>query len=269
MMLTAKINGERVHIWNASHGNDYKCIHCGGSVVPHMGRVVVHHFKHKPGAKCSAGSGESRAHVEAKELLVTALMDRGLSADVEVEVKCLSRFGDRHADVLVQPPPPAEGNLAIEVQRSNIQPKEFEKRTKAYRDGNVHVMWIPFAEKKAFEWDRKYELTGGRRRVIVERYNARPWEKDLHELLGEVWYYAPDGKTFWLGDIEPYMRDIPYSEYYSSEGDHISHGGYEVESKRWVTLDLQGPYLASELLLRPIKKKGLLLATFAFAKKEG
>lgn len=87
MMLTALLDGNRVSIWDASHGKDYKCPLCDQSVVPHMGRMVVHHFKHKRRTSCPAGAGETRAHLEAKEVLVTALSKRGLRADVEVEVK--------------------------------------------------------------------------------------------------------------------------------------------------------------------------------------
>lgn len=252
MMLIARLEGKRVPICNAVHGEPYTCPECGMPVVPHKGRKVVHHYKHKVKSDCPYGAGETREHLEAKTILQNAFISRGLTAEPEVFVRCLSQFGDRRADVIVCPPPPKKGRVAVELQRSVISVQEFEARSKAYAKGNVHVLWIPFVERKTFNTDDCRQFQDGSKRYRVERYSARPWEKRLFKLIDKVWYYAPKEKNFWKASISPCLLDVPYSEFYSSDGDLQSFGGYSRESERWVELTLRGPYSPESLKVQAV-----------------
>lgn len=68
-----------IHISNFSHLRGYEkrptadltCWECGGPVIPVVGEVKAHHFRHKPETTCTIGTGgESTLHFNAKASLV-------------------------------------------------------------------------------------------------------------------------------------------------------------------------------------------------------
>ena len=63
------------------------------TACPENGRVVIHHFAHKPPILCDWARGETLAHLGAKRLVHAALTARGVKAELEYSVETLP--GDR------------------------------------------------------------------------------------------------------------------------------------------------------------------------------
>ena len=264
MMLNAKLDEKRVPIWNATQGEPYVCPDCGMPVVPHKGPKVIHHFKHKAKSDCPYGAGETRDHLEAKTLLQQAFRSRGIPVESETSVNCLSRFGNRRADLMTYPPGRSY-SVAIELQKSIISENEFEMRSKAYARANIYVLWIPFIEQIRLHTDEIEIQPYGSKIHTFSRYSARPWEKSLFKLVDEVWYYEPRKKMFWNAiSIKSCNLEVPNSEFYVPGGELQSFRGYVHESKRWVELKLRGPYPPEALKVTRSqnKKRGLMFAHF-------
>ena len=154
--------------------------HCNQLVFIRKGRRVIHHFAHQPGASCAYGRGETLAHLQAKLLLRDEFRRRELQADVERVI--LSSESDRRADVLVRKPD-SDRRVAIEIQHSYLSVSDIERRTKAYIDASVPVIWIGL-----INWgllgvgDRS--LNG----YYVKNYRSRDWEKWARDYnAGHLW----------------------------------------------------------------------------------
>lgn len=263
MMLNAELDEKRVLIWNAKQGEPYVCPECGMPVIPHKGPKVIHHFKHKAKSNCPYGAGETRDHLEAKAILQQTFISRGIPAESEVFVNCLSQFGNRCADVMVSPPG-RPFRVAVELQKSKISIKELFLRSKAYTTNNIYALWIPFIEINSPDENNNETHPYGSKTHTLGRYSARPWEKELFKLIDQVWYYESKKKMLWQADISACFLDVPYSEFYSPDGELQTFGGYPRESERWVELKLRGPYPPYALKVKPMlsKKEGLMLAHF-------
>ena len=131
----------RVVATEVSRGPEYRCPDpaCNQLVTIRKGPNLVHHFAHRPDASCGYGRGETLAHLQAKLLLRDEFRRRGLQADVERVV--LSSESDRRADVLVWKSD-SDRRVAVEVQHSNLNISDIERRTTAYMAASVPVIWI-------------------------------------------------------------------------------------------------------------------------------
>lgn len=224
-MLVALNNGKRVFASQAIRTETYHCPYCNSLMIPHLGKKVVHHFKHKPGANCPY-LGESIEHMRAKEIVFNALTARGLSAELEAYVSTLSSFGNRIADILVTSPTGAK--VAIELQRSNITEQEIHQRTSAYSEANISVLWIPFASPKLTK-----ELIPTYGYCHLEQISPTPLMKWLEETQKtDTWLYEPKSETFWTYDLFEHML-------YKEETDW--GGGYTYPSKKWRDASFYGP----------------------------
>src|SRR5687768_1704306 len=109
-MLVATLEDLRVDATQALRGLKYLCPSCRAELVLKQGRIVIHHFAHKPPTDCAWASGETREHLLAKTVIRDAYRKRGYGAEYEVEV--ISGKGDRRADVLLTNPKGAK--VAVE-----------------------------------------------------------------------------------------------------------------------------------------------------------
>ena len=197
-------------------GGPYRCPGCGEGLTLKKGRVVTHHFAHRPPLTCAWGLGESAEHLEAKMAIHDALR-----ADPAVtEVRLEAPGGDvAVADVLAR----IRGQwVAIEVQRSDLTAEQVARRTANYHALGVHVLWVALA------------CPG----LAGDRYSPRTWEKWLHfACYGRV-YYGSHGQV-----VVPYHFDehTLYVEprHWFDRGDLRYGGGYERRSSRRRT-PLQG-----------------------------
>lgn len=85
-MLVAQLDTRRIEAREAARGPDYRCPECGRMVILKKGRIVTHHFAHKPPVDCAWGRGESHAHREAKTLFRDEFARRGYRTEVEHEI---------------------------------------------------------------------------------------------------------------------------------------------------------------------------------------
>ena len=238
-MLVALLNDQRIDAFEATKGPQYYCPNCKSEVILKQGRIVIHHFAHKPPTDCSWAKGETREHLLAKTLLRDAFRARGYQADFEVEV--LSGAGDRRADVLV-----TNGRgvrVAMEVQHTPILYDAMERRTNGYAAAQVPVIWMGILSSKMK--DAAVPFNGG---LEIEQYVIRPWEKWAHAYyFKELWYIDPQERTLWKGQFSDYLIDVESSSWYSEYGEEQSAGDYSRISKKWKTLTLTGPFSVDEV----------------------
>ena len=232
-MLVALLEDQRVDALSASKGPSYFCPNCRAQVILKQGRIIIHHFAHKPPTQCSWASGETREHLLAKTVIRDAFRERGYQADYEVEV--LSGGGDRRADVLL-----TNGNgkrVAIEIQHTPILYDAMERRTSGYAAARVPVIWLGILSTKMK--DEAAPTKGG---LIIEQYVIRPWEKWAHAYyFKELWYLDPAEQTLWQGKFYDYDIEVESTSWYNEYGEEQSAGGYSRVSKKWKTLELTGP----------------------------
>lgn len=155
----------------------------------------------------------------------------------------LSSGGDRRADVLVTN---GEGKrLAIEVQHTPILYDAIERRTTAYSEAQVPVIWIGILSASMKK--NSDTRAGGLR---ISQYVIRPWEKWAHAYnFKELWYIDPIEQTLWKGHFFDHHIDVPHSSWYNESGEEQSSGGYSRISKKWKTLSLTGPKLLQDLAI--------------------
>jgi hypothetical protein len=241
-VLTANCNGYRVDAASSSKGPSFECPKCGREVTLKKGQIKIAHFAHKPPTDCTWASGETQAHMEAKTVLRDSFRALGYGADYDVEV--LSTGGDRRADVLVT----SQDGLArwaIEVQHTPILFDAIEKRTTAYCAAGIPVLWMGILSKKM-----KEDAQSGPSGLTIRQYTIRPWEKWAQALaFKELWYVDPDDETRWRGSFTDHLIHVESSSWYSEGGEEQSAGGYSRKSKRWRTLNLQGPFRVHQLSL--------------------
>jgi len=241
-VLVGLMDGQRIEAWIATKGPAYVCPNCKADLILRKGQIVSHHFAHKPPATCAWSSGETQAHLKAKQVLYDAFASRGLRVEVESEV--LSIAGDRRADVLVWG---REGQqrVAFEVQHQPLGYGAIERRTLAYMAAGVRVVWVALVSASALA-EAKTSPAGR----VISKYSVRPWEKWAHAYgMGELWFIEPEGGTIWRGELKAHLIEVASSTWYESGGEERSAGGYSRYSKRWRTLHLSGPH--------PFKKIGL------------
>ncbi len=240
-MLVALESGRRMEASVAEKGPAYICPKCSTEVILKKGRVITHHFAHKPPTDCTWASGETTAHMKAKTALCEALRQQGLKAELEVEI--LSSGGDRRADVVLWSKD-GKSRVAFEIQHQPLSFDGIEQRTRGYIAAGVPVLWIGLLGTKTFE---DAETKGAN--LVIQRYSPRQWEKWAHAFAFKtIWYMDDDGK-FWRGVFSSHQIEVPYSSWYNSDGSQESAGGYTRFSKRWRILTLTGPYQINTLTI--------------------
>lgn len=160
-----------------------------------QGRIVIHHFAHKPPISCEWGAGETVAHMNAKRAFRDSLRLRGLRAEAEFVVDTMP--GDRRADVMTWR---SHDNqiLAFELQHTPVSLDEIESRATAYARARIAQIWIPFLRSEAL--DTATRERGG---LLIARYSPRPFEKWVHGLhLGKMWMYDPREQNLWLAFLQ-------------------------------------------------------------------
>jgi ssDNA-binding Zn-finger/Zn-ribbon topoisomerase 1 len=232
-MLVARHQDQRIDAFVAEKGPNYVCPNCGSEVVLKKGKIVIHHFAHKPPTHCAWANGETRKHLLAKTVLRDAFRERGYKSEFEVEV--LSGAGDRRADVLVTD---AMGkSVAIEIQHTPILNDAIECRTTSYVVALTPVIWIGILSNSM-----KQDAIQMNDTLVIEQYVIRPWEKWAHAYyFKELWYIDPIAKELWKGRFSDYFIEVESSSWYNEYGEEQSAGGYSRISKKWKTLTLAGP----------------------------
>jgi len=248
-MLVAALKSDRIEADIAERGLEYVCPKCWCSVILKRGRIKIAHFAHKPPTDCTWAKGETQAHLQAKKMFRDSFVSRSLRAEVEFIVPSLPN--DRRADVMVWSP--SGQQAAIELQHTSIQPEAIEKRAFSYALEGIAQAWIPFLPPKIMA---RAETGKGSGNLFVEKYPARRFERWAHAFhFGRLWFYDPTQKVLWRGHFNDHQIWVYYSDFYSSDGEEMSAGGYPRFSKRWKDLILRGPYTVDQVKIKIRQRK--------------
>ena len=235
-MLVALLNNIRITAAAAQRGGEFHCPSCGKELVLKKGRVVVHHFAHKPPVLCGWARGETLAHLEAKQLVHAALTARGVKAELEFSVETLP--GDRRADVMAWSP--TGRMIAIELQHTSISAEEIAERAFAYARAGAAQIWISFLPGPV--WKEALDKGGGT--WIVRRYAPRQFELWIDGLTAKAgrWMYDPHSKQFWLAKMMPHEIHDEETIWYAPGGIEHYRPARKRVSKKYRDLVLEGPY---------------------------
>ncbi|WP_166507494.1 competence protein CoiA family protein [Nostoc sp. 106C] len=197
-----------------SQKNDgpFFCPKCHYEVILRKGRVKVHHFAHKPPVFCQYGQGESEYHRACKQSIFDCLSQAEDVANCELE----KDLGKVVPDIYF-----VRGTVkvAIEVQISSLTMSKIIERTEEYNRLGVYVLWLPVFDDVLED----------------EMYAPKQWEKWLHTTYyGRVYYWLQDLNIAAI-HFDEYQIWVEESNWYSSDGNEMSAGGYFKRSKRYRT----------------------------------
>ncbi len=248
-MLVALCEGSRITAAAAERGEAYHCPKCSKPLILKKGRVVVHHFAHKPPILCDWARGETLAHLEAKRIVHEALTARGVRAELEYSLETLP--GDRRADVMAWSP---KGQMiAIELQHTSISAEEIAERAFAYARAGAAQIWISFLP--ASVW--KEALDKGDGTWLIRRYAPRQFEHWIEGLAGKagMWMYDASSKAFWLGKIKPHEIHEEETIWYAPGGIERYRPARKRVSKKFRDLLLSGPFRIEDLRIAVLERK--------------
>jgi hypothetical protein len=248
-MLIAHLGEERIDAEKAKRDDAFCCPVCREAVILRRGRKVVAHFAHRPRARCIARTGETRAHLEAKRVLLDAFRARGLR--VEAEYATIEVAEDRRADVMVWSP--GSGTpLAIELQHSRISVPDLERRAHSFARAGIAQLWVPFLDESSLQ---SAEVTRSGT-VVLDRYPIPFHMLWMAGLVGDegLWMYQPGARKFWRATFTDHMLMTKEALWYEMGAvKHYRRGG-ERRSRRFRTLYLEGPWSAVNLRLRVFQR---------------
>lgn len=118
---------------------------CGGALLIRSGLRVRPHFAHRPSAPCGTrfeSHPESAAHRHGKRVVAEWLRkdcEANGFASVRIEFEVAIKEAGRVADVLVTFP--SGSREAHEIQIASITPQDLQRRTDAYRNEGIDVVW--------------------------------------------------------------------------------------------------------------------------------
>jgi hypothetical protein len=248
-MLTALCDDIRVYASAADKGPDYLCPGCGAALILRKGRVRIHHFAHRPPVGCAWSLGETTAHLEAKLALKEALDPRCHRTEVEWPVASLA--GDRRADVFAWEM--LGGQIAFELQHTGIAIAEIERRTRAYMEAGLAVVWLPFLHAR-FRTLARRAGPGEPGDWVIDRYRPRPFERWLNAFnFGEVWYWAPKTKRLMRGTFAPDLTMVPTPAWHDAFGEEALVPASAATP--FISLRLDGPYDLAGLQIRLSSRK--------------
>lgn len=245
-MLTARCTGEAyVEAVSARRDEAYVCRICGAPVIFKSGQTRIAHFAHRPDAGCAFGSRMSLAHLAAQRVVAEALRRRGLS--VELEAPLAGEGGDRRIDVLTWPPERPEARVAIEVQASDLTAEMIEARTASYQAVGVAALWLRLLDFGRFPAVQTLPFRGT---IWIERYHARAWERWAHDhLSGRLWFMDSGTGLVWRGTFVGSHSFRERAAVRSDSGETPGRGADWIEARRWVDLELDGPFDIVDLKL--------------------
>jgi competence protein CoiA len=180
-------------------------------VILRKGMVRADHFSHKPPVTCLYGSGESEVHHRAKKDIYEALSNHPLCSKCEIE----RTLDGVRPDISLYI---RNSRVAIEVQKSTLDLRTIESRTRRYSELKIHLLWIvaesfPSNAKKIEEGDD-----------VIAR--PKEWQKYIHALQFGRLYYWQKGAYLMPVHLEPYR-------YYVEPGNWVEDKCEEFEGTHW------------------------------------
>jgi len=194
MIKSFPVTIQRCIAARAERGIDYCCPDCKSTVFLKRGEFRIAHFAHQAESKCGYSSGETYAHLYAKEVFRNVFASRGLPVQIEVPIH--SHAGDRRADVVVQ----YGGRYCVfELQHSKLSIELLQARVQSYASAGLPQMWIPFLHPAVFQQAERLQDHS----YIIRGYGFYPWEAWVRTFhFGSVWFYNPKDLLLWHGRSE-------------------------------------------------------------------
>jgi hypothetical protein len=177
-MLSAVSNLRSVLAWNVSRlDGPFACAMCQGEAIVKKGAEVTHHFAHVATGDCEYGIGyESEGHRQAKKAIYEALLRNPKVTELRLE----RPMGSVRPDISFK----VNGErVAIEVQISNLPVDLIIKRTCAYREKGIALLWISPFSTFSCEYDEQFAV----------RCSPKLWERFVHALyFGRAYYWTAE-----------------------------------------------------------------------------
>jgi competence protein CoiA len=225
-MLCAQNPIGQVIAWEVDKDDGpFVCPECGKTVILKKGIVRTHHFAHIPPTDCQYGNGESDAHRQAKAAIYTSLSTNPLITRLQLE----RPLGEVRPDISFYF---GKTPIAIEVQISTLSMEVILRRTAAYTQKSIYLLWTPPYSPSIMQ---------------DKRYAPRQWEKFLHALyFGKILYWKED-EILLPVTLDRFMIEVPVNYWYEEGGVLRQEGGYSYPSKRYKTPRALTPIRITEL----------------------
>jgi len=178
------------------------------------------HFAHEAPLSPAVGGLEGNLHKECKSEIVSALIGKQPHGNWQVErtLKAKKKGTIQIPEVRPDISGRVDGQpVVIEVQASALSISQIIKRTTAYANWGISMLWVV---------PLKQPLGGS-------AFRPRLYERYFHMMyFGRTYYWWPGmGCRLLPVHFGTAMRDVPYAEWYETGGELVSVGGYEVPYK--------------------------------------
>lgn len=215
-----KSDGQTVTAYLESKRNaPFLCADCGDEVILKSGRRRTNHFAHANPLTCRFAQGESEAHRYCKLEIYESLLRMSNVTGAALERPLAGNRPDVSAYINGVP-------VAIEVQISSLSLETIMRRTIAYHQKGIYVLWL-------LQWTPELDS---------ERYAPLMWEKWIHAAyFGRVYYWI-EGLQVVSYTFEPSLKSVPKKTWYASDGRKMTGGGYSRRLKHRRTA-VRGPNL--------------------------
>ncbi len=191
----------------SSSNGPFFCPACGSELRIRKGLKRIHHFAHLPEKNCLY-KGESQLHLRIKKQIYYSLLQE-LGTNVK-DISLEKMIDTIRPDVLIEG---FKKNIGIEIQVTPLTPAELIRRTTAYYERKIHVLWVlPFSATRFFAEDdgefQPIRLKAFELMLYYMNYKTLFFWDDTEKLsesfirveLGDVWqkpsaYYSIDWST--------------------------------------------------------------------------
>lgn len=191
----------------SSSSGPFFCPACGSELRIKKGLKRIHHFAHLPEKVCHY-KGESQLHLRIKKQIYYSLLQE-LGTNVK-NITLEKMIETIRPDVLVEG---FKKNIGIEIQVTPLTPAELIRRTIAYYQHKIHVLWVlPFSTQRFFAADdgefQPIRLKAFEMMLYYMNYKSLIFWDDTEKIsegfirveLGDVWqkassFYSIDWST--------------------------------------------------------------------------
>lgn len=228
MGLKAILEGQDVLAYNhsrkdlvlASKSGNLTCPYCNGRMKFINGKIKIAHFSHLGNHDDCIGKPESQIHMRSKYNLHDLIKkyNPGFS-DIEHQVN------NRIYDIFFELKNGKK--VGVEIQNSIITRSYLHEKLRDSTKENIHLLYILVQGK----YLKDFPKTKGAKKGKIFESRVTDLEKRLHKLnYGQVYY---TGSTHIMsGHFDKLYREVNAREWYDSDGNYRSAGGYSKLVKR-------------------------------------
>ena len=216
MQVAISQKGNKCIAWEAEKvDGPFVCPGCFGEVILKKGKIKEHHYAHKPPFNCIYGTGESQLHYRCKREIFEALSAHPRCSECEVEKRLEGVRPDVYAKI-------DSNEIAIEVQKTNIDLDDISKKSVIYSELGIYVLWLVPNDSPKLSWHDG-----------EEEWVCRPkeWEKYFHAIYYGRLYYWQNGLLVAPYHFNTFKIYVEERERYDEYGDEQYAGGYYKDAR--------------------------------------